>query len=323
MLKSVIRVTSTERILLLADVSRLGTMTRAAESLGYSISAISQQLRKLEAEAGQPLLQRHSRGVLLTDAGKAVVKHAEQIQGRLRSLQYSLDDIAGLRAGSLLMGTFPTAGSSVLPIAIGRFRREHPGIELSVRSVRVAALQKMLLNRDVSMSLLWDYEWSRLESPDLTFDHLMDDPTDLVVSVTHPLASRDTVHMSELLDELWVVRAEEHPMIEVLIRAANRIGFQPNVAYEANDYQEAQAMVAVGVGIALVPRLALSVLRDDVRVIPLVGDVPHRRILLARMRDNRPTAPETAMTAMLNDAAKQMGLRHIERLPKRAKPAWG
>lgn len=303
-----IRVASTERILLLADVARLGTMTLAAEYLGYSISAISQQLRKLEAEAGQPLLQRHSRGIVLTDAGTAVVKHADQIQGRLKSLQHSLDDIAGLRAGSLRMSTFPTAGSSLLPIAIGRFRREHPGVELSVRSVRLIALQKMLLNRDVSMSLLWDYEWSRLESSDLHLEHLMDDPTDLVVSVTHPLASRQSVSMSELLDELWVVRADEHPMIEVLIRAANRVGFQPQVAYEANDYQEAQAMVAVGVGVALVPRLALSVLRDDVRVIPLVGKVPRRRILLARMKDSQRTAPELAMTAMLRDAAKQLGV---------------
>ena len=99
-------------------------------------------------------------------------------------------------------------------------------------------------------------------------------------------------------------------MIDVLIRAANRIGFQPHVGYEANDYQEAQAMVAVGVGIALVPRLALTVLRDDVRVIPLTGEVPRRRILLARMKDSRPTASEIAMSSMLVDAAKRMSVRH-------------
>lgn len=309
-----IKTSSTERLLLLADVARLGSMTLAAETLGYSISAISQQIRKLEAEAGQPLLQRHSRGIILTDAGEAVVNHADQIHGRLKSLQYSLDDIAGLRAGSLQMGTFPTAGSSLLPVAIGRFRREHPGVDLSVRSVRLASLQKMLLNRDISMSLLWDYEWSRLASPELDYQHLMDDPTDLVVSVTHPLAPRDSVQMAELLDEQWVVRAGEHPMIEVLIRASKHIGFQPNVAYEANDYQEAQAMVAVGVGVALVPRLALTVLRDDVRVIPLSGDVPRRRILLARMKDSQPTASESAMTGMLRDAAKQMSVRRVGRL---------
>ena len=299
---------SVERVLLLASVARHGTMTRAAQAVGYSVSAISQQIHKLELEAGQPLLQRHSRGIVLTDAGQVVVAHAEQIHSQLKSLQYSLDDIAGIRAGSLRMGTFPTAGSSLLPLAISRFRSEHAGIDLSVRSFRVAALLSMLNSRDISMSLLWDYEWSRLDLPDMEVRLLLDDPTDLVVSATHPLAARDTVTVSELLDESWVVRAENHPMIDVIVHAANDVGFQPKVAYEANDYQEVQAMVAVGVGVSLVPRLALTVLRNDVRVIPLSGEVPRRRILLARVKDSHPTGAEIAMTAMLVEAADDLTL---------------
>ena len=299
---------SAERVLLLASVARHGTMTRAAQAIGYSVSAISQQIHKLELEAGQPLLQRHSRGIVLTDAGQVVVAHAEQIHSQLKSLQYSLDDIAGIRAGSLRMGTFPTAGSSLLPLAISRFRSEHAGIDLSVRSFRVATLLSMLNSRDISMSLLWDYEWSRLDLPDMEVRLLLDDPTDLVVSATHPLAARDTVTVSELLDESWVVRAETHPMIDVIVRAAKDVGFQPKGAYEANDYQEVQAMVAVGVGVSLVPRLALTVLRNDVRVIPLSGEVPRRRILLARVKDSHPTGAEIAMTAMLVEAAGDITL---------------
>ena len=299
---------SVERVLLFANVARHGTMTRAAQAVGYSVSAISQQIRKLELEAGQPLLQRHSRGIVLTDAGQAVLAHAEQIHSQLKSLQYSLDDIAGIRAGSLRMGTFPTAGSSLLPLAISRFRSEHAGIDLTVRSFRLAALLSMLNSREISMSLLWDYEWSRLDLPDMEVRLLLDDPTDLVVSATHPLAARDTVTISELLDESWVVRAENHPMIDVIVRAANDVGFQPKVAYEANDYQEVQAMVAVGVGVSLVPRLALTVLRNDVQVIPLSGVVPRRRILLARVKDSHPTGAEIAMTAMLVEAADDLTL---------------
>ena len=242
---------SVERVLLLASVARHGTMTRAAQAVGYSVSAISQQIHKLELEAGQPLLQRHSRGIVLTDAGQVVVAHAEQIHSQLKSLQYSLDDIAGIRAGSLRMGTFPTAGSSLLPLAISRFRSEHAGIDLSVRSFRVAALLSMLNSRDISMSLLWDYEWSRLDLPDMEVRLLLDDPTDLVVSATHPLAARDTVTVSELLDESWVVRAENHPMIDVIVHAANDVGFQPKVAYGANDYQEVQDIHPAGAEIAM------------------------------------------------------------------------
>ena len=297
---------SAERVLLLAQVARFGTMTRAADAVGYTVSAISQQIRKLEIEAGQPLLHRHSRGILLTDAGQTVVDHAEQIRGQMKSLQDALDDIAGVRAGSLRMGTFPTAGSSLLPVAIGRFRGSHPGIDLTVRSFRLLSLIRMLNSRDISMSLLWEYRWSRLDLPDMDLLYLMDDPTDLVVSATHPLASRESVQVSELLGETWIVRADRHPMIEAIVQAANHVGFYPKVAYEANDYQEVQAMVAVGVGISLVPRLALTVLRNDVRVIPISGEVPQRRILLARMKDSPPTPAEQAMTAMLVGAARHM-----------------
>jgi molybdate transport repressor ModE-like protein len=117
-----IGIASAERVFLLAQVAHFGTMTRAAAAVGYSVSAISQQIRKLELEAGQPLLRRHSRGIILTDAGQAIVDYAEQINGQLKSLQYSLDEIAGVRAGSLSMGTFPTVGASLLPAAIGKFR---------------------------------------------------------------------------------------------------------------------------------------------------------------------------------------------------------
>lgn len=294
---------SAERVLLLGLVARHGSMTRAAEAIGYSVSAISQQIRKLESETGQALIQRHSRGVLLTDAGEAVVQHAEQIEGSLTSLQHSLDEIAGVRANTLRMGTFPTAGASLLPLAIRSFRGAYPGIELTVRSFRRAALLTMLTRREISMTLLWDYQWSRLEMSDLSVRLLLDDPTDVIVSASHPLASQPSVTAHELIDEQWVVRGGDHPMTEVIARAVGAADFTPNIAYEANDYQEVQAMVAVGMGISLMPRLALAVTRRDVKVVPLTGAIPQRRILLARVKDSIPTPGEIAMSEMLIRAA--------------------
>lgn len=302
-----IGIASAERILLLATVAHEGSMTAAAEAEGYSVSAISQQIRKLELEAGVPLLHRHSRGIFLTDAGRATVEHAERMRGQITSLQHSLDDIIGLRAGALRMGTFPTAGSSLLPAAINRFRKEHPFVELTVRSFRKAPLLAMLSSREISMSLLWEYPWSRIDHPNLDLIHLMDDPTDLVVSHTHPMADRESVSVSELVNEMWVVRAEQHPVMEAIIRASNKVGFEPKVAYEANDYQEAQAMVAVGLGVALVPRLALSVQRSDVKVIRLKGIVPRRRIMLARLADGVSNPADLAMVKMLIEAAQGFG----------------
>ncbi|MPZ93573.1 MAG: LysR family transcriptional regulator [Propionibacteriales bacterium] len=291
------------RLRVLAAVAQHGSMSGAAEALGYTVSAVSQQVRKLEAEVGQPVLERHSRGVTLTDAGRAVAEHAELIDRQLHSLRARLDDIAGLRAGSLRLGTFPTAGSSLLPLAVTRFRQEHPGVHLSVSSSRLRGLLNMLESRAVELALLWDYSWSRIANPGLKITHLLDDPTALIVSATHPLADRRAVRIPELAEEPWIIRADGHPVGELLLRSAHTAGFRPTIAFEANDYQEAQAMVAVGLGVAMVPRLALAGLRDDVRVLSLGAQVPSRRVLLARLAGRRPTEAESRMGQLLVEIA--------------------
>jgi molybdate transport repressor ModE-like protein len=303
------------RLLLLAEIARHGSMTAAATALRYTPSAISQQVRRLESELGQPVLQRHARGVSLTDAGRAVVEHAVLVERQLEALQSRLDDIAGLRAGSLRLGTFPTVGASLLPMAVTRFRSEHPGVRLSVRSSRLAGLLDLLERRRVEMALLWDYEWSRIDESGLTVRRLMDDPTALVVSASHRLAHRRAVRMEELAEENWITRADAHPVADVLSRTALEAGFEPTVAFEANDYQEAQAMVAVGLGVALAPRLALMNLRDDVRVLSLGSAAPTRRILLARLADRRPTPAEVAMSAVLAEVARSTALSPRSRRP--------
>lgn len=297
---------SAERVYLLAAVARHGTMTKAAAAVGYTVSAVSQQIRKLEEEAGQTLLYRHSRGAQFTDAGQVIVDHAEQISSQMRSMQDALDDIAGARAGSLRMGTFPTAGSSLLPLALSRFHKEHPDIDLTVNSHRQIELLQMLHNRDVSMTLLWEYQWAKLDLPNVNLQFLLDDPTVLVVPDTHPLAGRKSVTVPELLDETWVIRSRGHPMIDVIIKASQRAGFYPKVSYEANDYLEVQAMVAIGIGISLVPKLAMTVQRNDVRIVPIKDDVPTRRILLARLKDSYQSPVDAMMTKLLIETASDL-----------------
>ena len=230
-----------------------------------------------------------------------MVEHAEMIERQLEAMQSVLDDIAGLRAGSLRLGTFPTVGSSLLPLAVTQFQGRHPGVRLTVQSGRLAHLLDLLDRRRVEIALLWDYEWSRIRVDGLDLLHLMDDPSALVVARTHRLAQQKSVRIRELADENWIIRGDQHPVAEVLSRTARAAGFDPVVAFEANDYQEAQAMVAVGLGIALAPRLALANLRHDVHVLSLGDDAPRRRILLARLTDRAPTPPETAMMAVLTE----------------------
>ena len=288
------------RLRVLAAVARHGSMTAAAERLAYTPSAVSQQIRKLESELGMEVLARHAKGVDLTDAGRTVVEHVATIERELAALRDDLEDIAGARAGTLRLGTFPTFGASLLPFAVTGFTRQHPGVALTVRSARLRGLLELLRDREIGMAVLWDYEWSRLHEPGLVAQTLLVDPTLLVVSADHPLVGRDTVSVAELANERWITRAA-HPVVEVLHRTSQIAGFEPTISFEAHDYQEAQGMVAAGLGIALAPQLALTGLREDVRVLRFSDPVPARRIMLGYWADRSLTPAEAAMARILHE----------------------
>ncbi|MEU5263135.1 LysR family transcriptional regulator [Amycolatopsis sp. NPDC021455] len=291
------------RVLLLAEVARRGSVTATARALNYTPSAVSQQISRLEAEARQPLLERHARGVTLTDAGRVLVERAERIERELTAAENELADFAGLRAGTLRVGTFPTVGASLLPPAVIAFKEAHPGIRLTVRSSRIAGLWRMLENREIELSLMWDYDWCRIDRDDATVVPLLDDPPALLVGDRHPLAHRRSASLAQLADDAWITRADNHPVAEALTRSCRAAGFEPQIAYEAHDYQEAQAMVAAGIGVALAPTLALDGVRPGVKVLPLRPRTAVRRILLVRMTDHALTPAAQAFAELLRRSA--------------------
>jgi molybdate transport repressor ModE-like protein len=291
------------RMLLLAEVARRGSVTATARALNYTPSAVSQQISRLEAEAGQPLLERHARGVTLTDAGRVLVDRGERIERELTAAENELADFAGLRAGTLRVGTFPTVGASLLPPAVIAFKEAHPGIRLTVRSSRIAGLWKMRETREIELSLMWDYDWCRIDRDDATVTPLLDDPPALLVGDRHPLAHRRSAALAQLADDAWITRADNHPVAEALTRSCRAVGFEPQIAYEAHDYQEAQAMVAAGIGVALAPTLALDGVRPGVKVLPLRPRTAVRRILLVRMTDHALTHAAQAFAELLSRSA--------------------
>jgi DNA-binding transcriptional LysR family regulator len=292
------------RLELLLDVVELGSITAAAEKHVYSPSGVSQQLRRLEAEVGQPLLQRQARGMVPTDAGHVLTAHTRRILRQMAAAEADLAEIAGLNRGSLTMGTFPTLGGSFLPLVISRFKAQYPAIELHVRSSRFDDLVEMLENGQVGMSLLWDYEWNRISPESFALTTVFEDATALIVGKDHRLARRRQVDMADLANEEWIVREEDHPVVEVLHRSAKAAGFAPRIAFHANDYQEAQAMVSVGLGIALAPRTAVVNKHPGVSIVSLGSTAPSRRVLLAHRHDRVRAAAEIAFQATLLDVAK-------------------
>jgi LysR family transcriptional activator of glutamate synthase operon len=293
------------RLELLLDVVELGSITAVAEKHLYSPSGVSQQLRRLEAEIGQPLLQRQTRGMVPTEAGHVLAAHTRRILRQMDAAQADLADIAGLNRGSLTFGTFPTLGGSFLPLVISRFKKQYPSIELQVRSTRFDELVAMIESGQVGMSLLWDYEWNRVDPEQFSLTTVFQDETVLVVGRDHRLAERRQTDMVDLAAEEWIVRGDQHPVVEVLERSAQAAGFVPKIAFRANDYQEAQAMVSVGLGIALAPKTAVINKHPGVSVIALGKSAPSRRVLLAYRHDRVRAATEIAFQATLLDVARE------------------
>lgn len=283
------------RLHVLREVARAGSLGAAAARLSFTTSAVSQQVSKLEHEVGVPLVERHPRGVVLTEAGQALLRYADDLDRTLDAARAEMDEFAGLRRGKLRLGTFPTVGASLVPDVVLAFRARHPDVDVTVVSARRDGLVDAVKRRAVELTLLWDYPWQRIDDPDLGVATLTSDPTLLLVPRDHPLAGRRSVRVDGLRDQQWVVR-DEHPVADVLRRVCRSAGFEPQVAFAANDYQETQGMVAAGIGIALAPRLALSALRPDVVAVPLTA-APARRVVLAWLAHSRlsPAAQEAVV----------------------------
>jgi len=293
-----------KRLQILLAVVEGGSVTAAADELFYTPSGVSQQLRKLEEEVGQPLLQRRARGMVPTDAGHVLAGHARSILRQMDAAIADLDQLAGLKSGSLSLGTFPTLGSSFLPLVISKFRKLYPSIKLDVRSTRLQELMGLLSRGEISLGLLWEYEWMPLDRADFELTTLFTEPTVLVVGADHPLAQFEEVDMAATASEQWIVRANMHPVAELLERSCNAAGFSPKISFQANDYQEAQAMVSVGLGIALAPQSAVMNPHPGVKILSLGPCAAARSVVLAQRRDRVRAPAENAFQTLLVDMGK-------------------
>ncbi|QUH03967.1 LysR family transcriptional regulator [Saccharopolyspora erythraea] len=304
------------RVLLLVEASDRGSLTAAAEALGITPSAASQQMSRLESEVGQPLLHRLPRGVQLTDAGRALADRGRAIRRELRGAQADLESFAQLDRGTLRLGSFPTASASLLPLALTRFSRKHPAMHTTVRSALLAELLELLHTGEIELALLWDYDWNRVDDDSMEIEHLLDDPTVLVVPANSELLDEPEISLADLAGQEWIIRADNHPVAEVLRRSCRLAGFEPGISYESHDYQEAQAMVAAGLGIAIAPRLALTNRRHDVRLVNFATDVPAptRRILLARMASRTPTPAAATMAEIVQAVAAKFADSNLHRM---------
>ncbi|WP_161606268.1 LysR family transcriptional regulator [Microlunatus speluncae] len=262
----------------LSAVAESGSMTRAAERLSYTASAVSQQMAALERQVGAPLLVRHARGARLTEVGRVLREHAEAVDERLRTAEREVRDLIELRAGRLRLGAFASAASRLIPDAITEFRRRHADITLSLDILDpVFAVEAVTAGR-LDLAVVFDYPpGPTLDVGDLTREVLLDDPVLVAVQPGHPCADKPVVSVAELSTEPWIRDCGPDPMCrDMLDRFCREGGFSPTIAFEADNYLTIGRLVEAGVAVALVPGLAADQMPEGVALRPLAPAVSRR-----------------------------------------------
>jgi DNA-binding transcriptional LysR family regulator len=282
------------RLQIFAAVAERGSFSAAAEALFMTHSAVSQQVALLERQLGLALVTRGPRGVELTEAGRLLAERGTGVLGTLAAAERELLDLKS-RHESVRLGVFPTAGAVLIPRAVRDYRERHPDVRIVLRSAHAADMPAALRDGTIHLGAVWDYDFLPRGVPaDVTWVHLADDPLCVLVPVDHPLAAEPAVALPELAGETWVIRGHRAPYDEAFRTLCRLAGFEPRIEFVTEDYPSAQGLVAAGIGISAVPRLALDG-RTDVVSLPIAGGAPHRRIAAVHLRD-----------APLNGPARQM-----------------
>src|ERR1700681_4294728 len=199
------------RLRVLKEVAYRGSFSGAAEALSYSQSAVSQQIAALEAETGLTLVERHPRGVSLTAAGQALVRHAEGMLARLDAAEDARSASAGLRGGRLRMASFPTAGATLMPLAIATFRSSHPDVELTLAEGEPEDIVPRVRAGELDLALLFEFAGESPLKEGTTRVELLEDPMYLALPRDHRLAGKDKLRLQDLKGEDWVQTSRSSP----------------------------------------------------------------------------------------------------------------
>jgi DNA-binding transcriptional LysR family regulator len=264
------------RLRLLHEFAIRGSIAATAESLGYTASAVSQQLAALEREAGVALLDRTARSAALTDAGQRLVSHAAQILGAIEAAESDLAAQAETPRGRVVVAAYPSAAVALAPPVARRLRR-HSALTLELHQAAAAESLHQVGSGDVDIALIDD--WTAIRRPShcgtLSYHYLCHDPLVLVMPRRHRLAGAPSVHLSQLADESWIATLDGQPARVALDKLLHTAGITPQMRWQFEGLDTVLTLVARGLGISIVPKMAVEDRHYDVEVKefpqPMVG----------------------------------------------------
>jgi DNA-binding transcriptional LysR family regulator len=292
------------RMQVLRAVVSSGSLTAAAANLGYTPSAVSQQIAALEREAGIPLLERAGRGVRPTEAGRLLTEHAATISRNVAEAETALAELRAGRTGRLAVRYFATAGARLVAPAVARVRREHPGVRIDLRLNDPEDPFGEVAEGRADLALIIGAAERPVTGVRLV--HLLDDAYVAVLPAGHPLAAKRVLDLADLAEEAWVGCEPPGPCLEPVLQACAAAGFSPDFVVDGQDHATARGFVAAGLGVAVMPRLALTS-RHPGAVVRRVRRPEPVRTVHAAVRETALAHP--AVRGLL-DALREAAARH-------------
>ena len=280
----------------LVTLSEERHFTRAAAREHIAQPALSQQIRRLEAEVGLALVERTTRRVAMTAAGELLVARARRILAEVDAAQAELGTLAGVKGGRLAVGALHTMGPVDLSLLLASFHRNHPAVELTVREQSSEELAEMLRVDVVDLAFLSVTE--RIQSRGLELHRLVSEELVAVLPPQHPLAEREGVDLVELAGDPFISFRVGSRLRELLDSAAAAAGFEPRIALESNESRRIRSLVSSGLGVAILPRSDATGPGAPVAVPQLVEPALTRDVTLASRAGRRHSPAAQAFLAL-------------------------
>lgn len=296
-----------ERLRVLHAVWTTGSVVGAARTLHVTTSAVSQQVARLEREVDQRLVERQGRGIRLTEAGALLARHAGDLLGHVERVEAGLAEHRGAVAGALTIAAFATAARGLLPGVLRDLRSRYPDLSVSLSEQEPHEAIPALRRGHLDVAIVQDWAEEALAvPPTLSRRHLLTDPFDVALPADHPLANRYSVAIKELAGDDWITWSTGQICHDWLIRIFDRHDAQPRIQHTASEHSTQLALVAAGLGAAVIPRLGREPAPPSVRFVPL--DPPPIRRIFALWRTsagNHPAIGATLDTLQRHSATHQ------------------
>lgn len=287
------------RLRALHAVAVHGSVGGAAAALGFTPSAISQQISKLERETRTVLLERQGRGVALTDAARELAQTAQRVLALVEQAEVTMEEQRGQAIGRLMVAAFATGARGLLPGALADLRERCPDLDVRLLETDPYPGAELVARGEVDLALVQDWPTVPLPVPDgLSRTDLGSDPVDLLLRAEHPLAELAVVPVARLCGQRWISVPPGNICHDWLVRTMREAGEEPDVRYQVGEFETQIALVAAGLGVGLVPRLGRGPLPPGVVARPVVPEPARRVFLLWRTQASRRPAITAAVEAV-------------------------